>query len=95
MAREPIQQTVERLAHTSGGRILASARDGLRRSLKYYVALLLVGFILAFPLSSEFIKWLIRDSRLPQRSKSSLFHRWNFFSFNFESQVTLASSSFP
>ena len=65
MAREPIQQTVERLAHTSGGRILASARDGLRRSLKYYVALFLVGFMLAFPLSSEFIKWLIRDSRLP------------------------------
>ena len=49
MAREPIQQTVERLAHTSGGRILASARDGLRRSLKYYVALFLVGFMLAFP----------------------------------------------
>ena len=69
MAREPIQQTVERLAHTSGGRILASARDGLRRSLKYYVALFLVGFMLAIPVSSEFITWLIHDSRLPSGVK--------------------------
>lgn len=65
MAREPIQQTVERLAQSSGGQILASARDGLQRSLKYYVGLFLLGFLIAFPISSDFISWLVDDARLP------------------------------
>lgn len=65
MAREPLQATVERLAQSSGGQILASMRDGLQRSLKFYVALFLLGFIAAFPLTSEFIGWLVDEGRLP------------------------------
>ena len=65
MAREPIQQTVERLAHTSGGRILASARDGLRRSLKYYVALFLVG--------RREVPWVMCQWCLAQRRSSEAY----------------------
>ena len=65
MEREPLQATVERLAQSSGGQILASIREGLQRSLKYYVALFLLGFIAAFPLTSEFIGWLVDEGRLP------------------------------
>jgi len=65
MEREPLQATVERLAQSSGGQILASARDGLQRSLKFYVALFLFGFVVAFPLTSDFIGWLVAEGRLP------------------------------
>lgn len=65
MEREPLQATVERLAQSSGGQILASIREGLQRSLKFYVALFLLGFIVAFPLTSEFIGWLVDEGRLP------------------------------
>lgn len=65
MEREPLQATVERLAQSSGGQILSSIREGLQRSLKYYVALFLLGFMVAFPLTSEFIGWLVDEGRLP------------------------------
>ena len=65
MVRESLQTTVERLAQSSGGQILASVREGLQRSLKFYVALFLLGFVVAFPLSSEFIGWLVDEGRLP------------------------------
>lgn len=65
MEREPLQATVERLAQSSGGQILASIREGLQRSLKFYVALFLLGFIVAFPLTSSFIGWLVDEGRLP------------------------------
>jgi sec-independent protein translocase protein TatC len=65
MERESLQVTVERLAQSSGGQILASIREGLQRSLKYYVALFLLGFVVAFPLTSEFIGWLVDEGRLP------------------------------
>ena len=65
MEREPLQATVERLAQSSGGQILASIREGLQRSLKFYVALFLLGFIVAFPLTSAFIGWLVDEGRLP------------------------------
>ena len=65
MVRESLQTTVERLAQSSGGQILASVREGLQRSLKFYVALFLLGFMVAFPLSSEFIGWLVDEGRLP------------------------------
>ena len=52
MVRESLQTTVERLSQSSGGQILASVREGLQRSLKFYVALFLLGFMVAFPLSS-------------------------------------------
>ncbi len=65
MEREPLQATVERLAQSSGGQILASIREGLQRSLKFYVALFLLGFIVAFPLTSGFIGWLVDEGRLP------------------------------
>lgn len=65
MERESLQMTVERLAQSSGGQILASIREGLQRSLKYYVALFLLGFVVAFPLTSEFIGWLVDEGRLP------------------------------
>ena len=65
MERESLQATVERLAQSSGGQILASIREGLQRSLKFYVALFLLGFIVAFPLTSAFIGWLVDEGRLP------------------------------
>ena len=65
MVQEPIQATVERLAQSSGGQILASAREGLRRSMKYYAGLFLLGFMVAFPLTSELIAWLVDEHRLP------------------------------
>ena len=65
MVRESLQTTVERLSQSSGGQILASVREGLQRSMKFYVALFLLGFVVAFPLSSEFIGWLVDEGRLP------------------------------
>ena len=65
MASEPLQATVERLAQSSGGQILSSLRNAFQRSLKFYVALFLLGFIVAFPLTSEFIGWLVDENRLP------------------------------
>ncbi len=65
MERESLQVTVERLAQSSGGLILTSIKEGLQRSLKYYVALFLLGFVVAFPLTSEFIGWLVDEGRLP------------------------------
>lgn len=65
MERESLQVTVERLAQSSGGQILTSIKEGLQRSLKYYVALFLLGFVAAFPLTSEFIGWLVDEGRLP------------------------------
>ena len=65
MERESLQVTVERLAQSSGGQILTSIKEGLQRSLKFYVALFLLGFIVAFPLTSEIIGWLVDEGRLP------------------------------
>ena len=65
MEQQSIQATVERLAQSSGGQIIASLRTALQRSLKYYVALFLIGFVVAFPATSEFIAWLVDDARLP------------------------------
>jgi sec-independent protein translocase protein TatC len=65
MAQEPIQATVERLAQSSGGQILLSVKEGLRGSMKFYVGLFLLGFMISFPLTSEFIAWLVDDHRLP------------------------------
>ena len=65
MGQQSIQATVEQLAQTSGGQILASIRNTVQASLKYYVALFLFGFVIAFPLTSAFIAWLIDDTRLP------------------------------
>ena len=65
MAQEPIQATVERLAQSSGGQILMSVKEGLRGSMKFYVGLFLLGFMISFPLTSEFIAWLVDDHRLP------------------------------
>ena len=47
MAQEPIQATVERLAQSSGGQILMSVKEGLRGSMKFYVGLFLLGFMLS------------------------------------------------
>ena len=65
MVQEPIQVTVERLAQSSGGQILMSVKEGLRNSMKFYVGLFLLGFMVSFPLTSEFIAWLVDDHRLP------------------------------
>ena len=65
MAQEPIQATVERLAQSSGGQILMSVKEGLRSSMKFYVGLFLLGFMISFPLTSEFIARLVDDHRLP------------------------------
>lgn len=65
MSGESIEATVHRLAQSPGGQIVASLRDALRRSLKYYVALFVFGFLIAFPFSSELITWLIDADRLP------------------------------
>ena len=65
MSDPSLELTLQRLSHSSGGQILASLRDGLRRSLKAYVALFVLGFVTAFPLSSTFIAWLIDAERLP------------------------------
>ncbi len=66
MAQQSIQATVEQLAQSSGGQILASVRDAVQASLKYYVGLFLIGFVAAFPLTSAFIAWLVDDARLPE-----------------------------
>ncbi len=66
MAQEPLQTTIERLAQSSGGQILNSAKEGLRRSMKFYVGLFLLGFMAAFPLTSELIAWLVDMHSLPE-----------------------------
>ena len=66
MVQQSIQATVEQLAQSSGGQILASMRNTIQASLKYYVGLFLLGFVVAFPLTSAFIAWLVDDARLPQ-----------------------------
>ncbi len=65
MSQQSIQATVEQLAQSSGGQILASMRNAVQASLKYYVGLFLFGFVVAFPLTSAFISWLVDDARLP------------------------------
>lgn len=65
MSGESIEATVHRLAQSPGGQILASLKENIQRSLKYYVALFVAGFLIAFPFSSEFISWLIDADRLP------------------------------
>ena len=65
MSDPSLELTLQRLSQSSGGQILASLRDGLRRSLKAYVALFVLGFVTAFPLSSTLIAWLIDAERLP------------------------------
>ena len=42
-----------------------SVKEGLRSSMKFYVGLFLLGFMISFPLTSEFIAWLVDDHRLP------------------------------
>ncbi|MBL6806647.1 MAG: twin-arginine translocase subunit TatC [Candidatus Poseidonia sp.] len=65
MSGESIEATVHRLAQTPGGQILTSLRNAVQRSLKYYIGLFVVGFLIAFPFSSAFITWLIDADRLP------------------------------
>jgi sec-independent protein translocase protein TatC len=65
MVQQSIQATVEQLAQSSGGQILASLRTTVEASLKYYVGLFLLGFTVSFPLTSTFIAWLVDDARLP------------------------------
>ena len=65
MSVESIQASVDRLAESSGGQILASVRDGIQRSMKYYIGLFLLGFVVAFPLTSDLIGWLVHKDRLP------------------------------
>lgn len=65
MTNESIEATVQRLADSSGGQILRSLRDGLSSSLKIYLTLFVIGFVVAFPATSGFIAWLIDADRLP------------------------------
>ena len=65
MTETSIETTVQRLADSSGGQILVSAVEGLRRSLKWYLSLFAVGFVAAFPLTRGVISWLIDADRLP------------------------------
>ena len=65
MSIESIEASVARLADTAGGQILASVRDAIQRSLKFYIAFFAVGFMVAFPLTSDLISWLIHEERLP------------------------------
>ncbi|RJU99826.1 MAG: hypothetical protein DWC10_01275 [Candidatus Poseidoniales archaeon] len=65
MSVESIEASVARLADTAGGQILASIRDAIQRSLKFYIAFFAVGFMVAFPLTSDLISWLIHEERLP------------------------------
>jgi sec-independent protein translocase protein TatC len=65
MSTESIEATVQRLAQSSGGQILSSLRDGLRRWMKYYLALFIFGFVVGFPITSDMIGWLIEADRLP------------------------------
>ena len=48
MSVESIEASVARLADTAGGQILASVRDAIQRSLKFYIAFFAVGFMVAF-----------------------------------------------
>ena len=66
MVQQSIQATVEQLAQSSGGQILASMRTTIQASLKYYVGLFLLGFVVAFPMTSALISWLVDDARLPE-----------------------------
>ena len=65
MTETSIEATVQRLADSSGGQILASTVEGLRRSLKWYLSLFTLGFVAAFPLTRGVIAWLIDADRLP------------------------------
>jgi sec-independent protein translocase protein TatC len=65
MTETSIEATVQRLADSSGGQILASTAEGLQRSLKWYLSLFVVGFVASFPMTREVIAWLIDADRLP------------------------------
>lgn len=65
MSDQSIEATVQRLAQSSGGQILVSMRDGLRRWMKYYLAIFVFGFVVGFPVTSQLIAWLIDAERLP------------------------------
>ncbi len=62
---EGLTDAVEELLDSSGGQILLSFRDYLRRRLKALFVLLVVGFAVTFPLTKQFIAWLIDAERLP------------------------------
>jgi len=65
MADQSLEATVARLADSTGGQIIAAARDGLQRSFKMYLFLFVLGFMVAFPFTSAMVEWLIDDQRLP------------------------------
>ena len=77
------------------GQILASIREGLQRSLKFYVALFLLGFIVAFPLTSAFIGWLVDEGRLPAGVEIIVISPVEFCFSSFELQATSVSPSSP
>ena len=62
---ERLQDSIQNLVNSPGGKIINDGADFLRRKAKLMVFLFLVGVIAAFSATKSVVSWLIDDSRLP------------------------------
>ena len=62
---EGLVNAVDELLDSPGGEILASVQLYLRKRIKMLAVVFALGFMATFPLTKNFIAWLIDPSRLP------------------------------
>ena len=62
---EGLQDSLQNLVNSPGGKIINDGTDFLRKKAKLMVVLFLVGVVAAFSATKQVVSWLIDDSRLP------------------------------
>ena len=62
---ERLQDSIQNLVDSPGGKIISDGADFLRKKAKFMVFIFLVGVIAAFSATKSVVAWLIDDSRLP------------------------------
>ena len=62
---EGLQDSLQNLVNSPGGKIISDGADFLRRKAKWMVVLFLIGVVAAFSATKKVVSWLIDDSRLP------------------------------
>ncbi len=62
---ERLQDSIQNLVNSPGGKIINDGADFLRRKAKLVVFLFLVGVVAAFSATKSVVSWLIDDNRLP------------------------------
>jgi len=60
-----LEDAVSELMDSSGGQLLISARDYLRKRATALIGLFLTGLVVGFPIAKNIVTWLIEDQRLP------------------------------